>query len=48
LIIPANGRVVIVLSLRIYGFSSGRWKVGSWYLLYVELQPHCNVLVTVD
>jgi hypothetical protein len=22
-------------------------KVGSWYLLYVEVQPHSNVLVTV-
>jgi hypothetical protein len=33
--------------LRICGFSSGWWKVGSWYLLYVKVQPHCNVLVTV-
>jgi hypothetical protein len=33
--------------LRICGFSPGWWKVGSWYLLYVEVQPHCNVLVNV-
>ncbi|KAF2820710.1 hypothetical protein CC86DRAFT_117047 [Ophiobolus disseminans] len=33
--------------LRICGFSPGWWKVGSRYLLYVEEQPHCNVLVTV-
>jgi hypothetical protein len=33
--------------LRICGFSPGWWKVGSWYLLHVEVQPHCNVLVTV-
>jgi hypothetical protein len=30
------------------GFSPGWWKVDLWYLLYVEVQPHCNVLVTVD
>jgi hypothetical protein len=35
------------LLLRICGFSPGWWKVGSWYLLYIDVQPHCNVLVTV-
>jgi hypothetical protein len=33
--------------LRICGFSPGWWKVGSWYLLYMDVQPYCNVLVTV-